>query len=53
MKRSIKFYKDLQKLNDYIYHTKQYEKPEGWRCIDKYDDKKTGMYAEAYKNYNG
>ena len=53
MKRSINFYKDLQKLNDYIYHTKQYKKPEGWICIDKYNDKKTGMYAEAYQHYNG
>lgn len=52
MKRNLNFYKDLQKLNDYIYHTKQYDKPKGWQYVDKYDDKKTGMYAEAYQNYN-
>ena len=53
MKRDINYYKQLEKLNYYVYHKKQYEKPKGWYKVDYYDDKKTGMYAEAYKNYNG
>ena len=50
MTRNTEYYKALEQLNYYIYHKKQYIKPNGWQFIDSYNDKNTGFYSEAYKN---
>ena len=53
MTRDINYYKDLEKLNYSLYKNLNYNIPKGWSYLDKYDDKHTGFYAEAYKNpYN-
>ncbi len=53
MIRNIQFYKDLEQLNYYIYHDGKFSKPNGWTYIDKYENKKTGFYSEAYQNTQG
>ena len=53
MTRDIKYYKDLEKLNYSLYKNLSIDKPEGWTYLDNYYDKRTGFYAEAYKNPEG
>ena len=43
---------DIIQLSGYIYKNARNEKPDNWKTIDIKENKKTGFYAEVFKNGN-
>lgn len=50
---NIRFIKDMEKLSYHVTDSARYPKPNGWKELNTYRYKKSGLYAKSYINTSG